>query len=295
MRPRQRCNGPNQNAPHGLMGPRLAALIGRAGEGQRMLAQTIRIVPWLLALASWPGRALESPLELAAIYAATVDKRLDVPAAEADYYAGLIAARLSQAALTGLPSQYLVLVDSSTRVQAVFVYWKATDALPQLIGASPASTGRVGRVDYFETPTGIFAHSLDNLDFRAEGTKNSKGIRGYGVRGMRVFDFGWQEATRGWGNRGVSTMRLQMHATDPTVLERRLGSAQSKGCIRIPATLNQLIDRYGLLDADYEQAQAEGRTFWVLHPARQSTPWSGRYLIVLDSQRESRPPWATAP
>lgn len=50
-------------------------------------------------------------------------------------------------------------------------------------------------------------------------------------------------------------MRLQMHATDPDLLERRLGSAQSKGCIRIPASLNRLIDCYGVLDAEYKRVR----------------------------------------
>ena len=55
-------------------------------------------------------------------------------------------------------------------------------------------------------------------------------------------------------------MRLQMHATDADRLEPLLGSARSKGCIRIPASLNRLLDHFGLLDADYtisNQLQAE--------------------------------------
>ena len=75
-------------------------------------------------------------------------------------------------------------------------------------------------------------------------------------------------------------MRLQMHATDPDLLERRLGSVQSKGCIRIPASLNRVIDRYGVLDADYERAQ------------RTPVPFPGRYLMVVDSEREDRPQWS---
>jgi hypothetical protein len=110
-----------------------------------------------------------------------------------------------------------------------------------------------------------------------------------------VFDFGWQRAVKGWGDRSMGLMRLQMHATDPDWLENRLGTVQSKGCIRIPATLNWLIDRYGLLDADYEYALTEGKTLWVLHPNRQLTPWSGRYLIVVDSRREERPSWTPLP
>jgi len=80
-----------------------------------------------------------------------------------------------------------------------------------------------------------------------------------------------------------------MHATDPDMLESRLGTRQSKGCIRIPATLNVFIDRYGLLDADYEQAAAQGKHLWVLRPDRQPTPWSGRYLVIVDSRQVRRP------
>lgn len=81
-------------------------------------------------------------------------------------------------------------------------------------------------------------------------------------------------------------MRLQMHATDPHLLEPRLGTAQSKGCIRIPAALNDFIDRYGILDADYEQAMPAGLTFWVLRRDRTSTP--GRAAIWLSSTPHSR-------
>jgi hypothetical protein len=140
---------------------------------------------------------------------------------------------------------------------------------------------------------GVFEHTLENLDFRAEGTRNEFGIRGYGDKGMRVYDFGWQLANKGWGNRSPSIMRLQMHATDPDVLESRLGQAQSKGCIRIPASLNRLIDLYGLLDAEYEPSMLEGKNWWMLHPNRQPTPWSGRYLVVVETWRTERPSWAS--
>jgi len=107
-----------------------------------------------------------------------------------------------------------------------------------------------------------------------------------------VYDFGWQKALRGWGGDGESPMRLQMHATDPDMLEPRVGTPQSKGCIRIPAALNAFIDRYGLLDADYERAAAQGKHLWVLRPDRQPTPWSGRYLVIVDSARSGHPAWA---
>ena len=111
---------------------------------------------------------------------------------------------------------------------------------------------------------------------------------------MRVFDFGWAMGDRGWGIAGRSQMRLQLHATDP-ILEKRFGMVQSKGCIRIPATLNNLIDRYGLIDADYEEAITGGRHLWVVRKDAQPTRWSGRYLVIVDSERTSRPEWAPYP
>ncbi|TKC88660.1 hypothetical protein FAZ69_12950 [Trinickia terrae] len=31
------------------------------------------------------------------------------------------------------------------------------------------------------------------------------------------------------------------------------------------------------------------RSLWVLHPDRQVTPWAGRYIVVVDSERKTRP------
>jgi len=66
---------------------------------------------------------------------------------------------------------------------------------------------------------------------------------------MRVFDFGWAQGERGWGSGGLSQLRLQMHTTDPDYLEQHLGSAMSKGCIRIPR------------DTDYPSSTDMG--FWI--------------------------------
>jgi hypothetical protein len=99
------------------------------------------------------------------------------------------------------------------------IYWMSPERVFYFIGASPVSTGKPGRFDHFETPTGVFEHTVGNPDFRSEGTRNKLGIRGYGRKGIRVYDFGWQNAVRGWGRGGTGVMRLQMHATDPDLLE----------------------------------------------------------------------------
>jgi hypothetical protein len=255
-------------------------------------------LPHALAIASLlislvpVARAFESGDELAQVFAEKVTPRLEVPPLEQQKYADALRLILTGAAMSGMPPQFFVVVDRDPNVQAAMIYWKSPSDEYRFIGATPASTGKVGAYEHFETPTGIFEHSIGNRDFRAEGTKNAQGVRGYGKKGMRVFDFGWQQAARGWGKEGESAMRLQMHATDPDLLEPREGSPQSKGCVRIPAALDVFIDHYGILDADYEEEAAAGKTSRVLSPDRETTPWSGRYLVVVDSGREERPAWS---
>lgn len=235
-----------------------------------------------------PSQAPPDGRGFAAIYAAEVDRRLEVPLAEQSAYAALLPALEGDA-------QFVALVDRSPFIQAFLLFWVDSPGRPHFIGASPVSTGRPGRFDYFETPLGVFAHTLDNPDYRALGTRNSLGIRGYGVKGMRVYDFGWVRQKKGWGNGEEIEMRLQMHATDPRLLEPSLGKPRSKGCIRIPATLNTLLDRFGILDADYQRAAKEGRRHFTLRPDWQPTTWSGRFLVIVDTARTERPPWSPQP
>lgn len=236
-----------------------------------------------------------TPVELAAIYRTQVDRRLDVPMEEALRYGRLADDVFLQAGVVPQGAQYVAVIDRDPRVQALLLMWRSGAGAWQLVGASPVSTGRPGSFDHFATPTGVFDHTTANPDFRAEGTFNSNGIRGYGVKGMRVFDFGWQRVPKGWGDRQVIDMRLQLHATDPDVLEQRLGTAQSKGCVRIPATLNRLLDHYGILDAEYERLMRDGHRLWVLHEDREPAADAGRYLVIVDTERTGRPAWSPLP
>lgn len=227
-------------------------------------------------------------------YLAQVVPRLEPPPDEVERYGQLAVESLETAGVDRRAPQYVVVVDRNPRVQAVLVLWVPLSASVELIGASPVSTGRIGQFDHFETPLGVFSHTTANPDFRAEGTKNKLGFRGYGVKGMRVYDLGWQQATRGWGKGGKSTIRLQMHSTDPDLAEAKLGSVQSKGCIRIPASLNQLIDASGLLDAAYEETNAAGPPLWILKADRLSVAGAGRYLVIVDTLRSEKPAWSVA-
>ncbi len=262
-----------------------------------MKRRTLSVVALLLAIIAMPSKA-EDGASLSAVFEQEVDRKLAPPPEAQARYAQLAEGALATAGVQVTTSQYMLVLDRNPNVQAVFLYWlDANDATARFhfIGASPASTGKPGRYEHFITPQGVFPHKLENGDYRAQGTRNKLGIRGLGRKGMRVYEFGWVQAQRGWGRDGYSEMRLLLHATDPDRLESSLGRATSKGCVRIPATLNMLIDHYGLLDADYDQALADGKTFWVLRPDRVPTRWPGRYLVIVDSESTERPTWSPEP
>lgn len=253
----------------------------------RWLARVIRLAPSALVALVALQSSLAIANELSMVRQAflqQVQRHLNLPAPIAMRYAGLLASALQADGHESDAGDWAVLVDRNPRVQAAMLFARPADDAPwQWVGAAPVSTGKPGTFDHFITPTGVFSHSMDNMDFRAEGTYNENGIRGYGVSGMRIYDFGWVDAQRGWGKGGESQMRLQMHATDPDRLEARLGHPASKGCVRIPATLNRLLDHYGLLDADYLAAVQRGDSLWVLAPGRAPVARPGRYLVIVDS------------
>ena len=131
--------------------------------------------------------------------------------------------------------QLMLLVDRNPAVQEGSILLARPGADWAVIGGTRVSTGQARRRGYYLTPTGVFPHTDAILDWRAEGTFNENRIRGLGLRGMRVWDFGWQEATKGWredGERGP--IRLLVHATDPDKLEQRIGRPASQGCVRFP-------------------------------------------------------------
>lgn len=181
--------------------------------------------------------------------------------------------------------QLLVVVDRNPNRQELCILLARQRAPWQVIGGSRVSTGQSGRRGYFITPTGVFMHTAAIVDYRAEGTFNENHIRGLGLKGMRVWDFGWQTARKGWTTDDeTGEIRLLLHATDPDYLEQRLGRPASKGCIRIPAAMNRFLDRYGVLDARYDvAARTNPRIAAVLPPDRQPNPLAGDLLVVIDS------------
>ncbi len=207
---------------------------------------------------------------------------------EANDQAWIMRARsaVDASALTIDRPQLLVVVDRNPAVQELMIIAAMPHGEWQVIGGSKVSTGQAGRRGYFITPVGVFLHSDDILDYRAQGTFNENHIRGLGLQGMRVWDFGWQTADTGWlAQPEASEIRLLIHATDPDNLERRIGRAASKGCIRVPAAMNRFLDVHGVLDADYERDAADDiRIRSVLLPDRKPTPLAGTALVVVDSR-----------
>jgi hypothetical protein len=195
----------------------------------------------------------------------------------------LLAGALSTIKVDERPEFY-VLVDRNPKVQQLSLFVGVPTDLT-FIGAVPVATGNTGRFDYYITPLGVFEHKLKQ-DFRAEGTRNGHGIKGYGSKGMRIWDFGWYPATRGWQlkNPEATDIRFQMHATDPGILEPKLGHPGSKGCVRVPESMNKFMDRYGVLDFAYDEVSATtGKRPSVWKKDHQANPFSGRYLVVVDT------------
>lgn len=177
-----------------------------------------------------------------------------------------------------------VAVDRNPSVQRMVVIMARSDAEWNVLGGSAVSTGKPGTKEHFKTPVGVFINSSDILGFRAQGTKNLNGIRGLGTKGMRVWDFGWQDADFGNGRINPGGMRLAMHGTDPVILEPRLGKTASEGCVRLPHQTVNFLDIYGIIDKDYENSARSQRRFAsLLRQDRSPSPYAGNGLIVFDS------------
>ncbi|WP_158744205.1 L,D-transpeptidase [Acidisphaera sp. L21] len=192
---------------------------------------------------------------------------------------------LQKANITHDRLQTILVVDRSPKVQRLWVT-VASSSSPYLevLGSVHVSTGKPGRKEHFRTPVGVFVDNAGILGYRAQGTYNEFHIRGIGVKGMRVWDFGWQ-TTDDWRTpNAIMAVRMEMHATDPAVLEPRLGRWDSEGCIRIPTRFNSFLDRTGLIDAKEREAARDDRRFAALLP-KGTTPslLAGQTVVVVDT------------
>ena len=236
-----------------------------------------------------PAEVQQEEDKLRAALAAEVKGSQESLAHEPDWIA------LAKAALAGSEQapidrpQLIVVIDRSPGVQAMrIILARPGDGAWEVLGGTHVSTGQTGRFDHYVTPLGVFPHTDAILDWRAEGTFNENHIRGLGLKGMRVWDFGWQVAAKGWLDNQSGPMRLLMHATDPANLEHRIGRRASSGCVRIPAVMNLFLDRHGVLDYDYERAARDDIRYRALLRAdRTPTTLAGDLMIIVDSSVSS--------
>jgi hypothetical protein len=185
--------------------------------------------------------------------------------------------------------QLVLIVDRAPRAQLLAMTLARPDGDWQILGTRHVSTGKPGRLQHFKTPVGVLLNDGSEIGYRAQGTFNQYHIRGLGVRGMRVWDFGWQTSDD-WRTPGATmAVRVEMHATDPSVLEERIGRADSEGCIRLPDQLNRFLDRHGIIDAAIERlGNSDSGYRALLSPHLDPTPLAGEAVIVVDSSE----PWA---
>jgi len=207
-----------------------------------------------------------TPRDLSRRYTALVDRQLRVPSNEALIYGGLAENEVAafREPLTG--PQYMLVVDSCPAVQAAFLFWRLLPGRYELIGASPASTGNPEQAGCVQTPQGVFAQAQVEYGRRLTS---------------RIYDFGRQRTRRGTRG-GFADLRLQARAATGRT-GALLGQVQSDGCVLLPPGLVAFLDQFGVLDHGRQQ----GKT-----PAGESLPFAGRYLVVVDSERDERPEWA---
>ncbi|WP_419758365.1 L,D-transpeptidase [Acidisoma sp.] len=188
--------------------------------------------------------------------------------------------------------QLVLIVDRAPQGQLMAMTLAQPDGDWEVLGARHVSTGKPGRLQHFKTPVGVLLNDGSELGYRAQGTFNQNHIRGLGVKGMRVWDFGWQTSDD-WRTPGATMeVRVEMHATDPDVLEERIGRADSEGCIRLPDSLNRFLDRRGIIDADIERlGQNDIGYRALLSPELEPTPLAGDAVIVVDSSEPSVKPY----
>lgn len=259
-----------------------------------MACMMLRAIVALLVLVAATAARADEPddtvelLRLRAVFQREVRQSVRPDPAREAQLATMAQAALADANVVIDRPQLVVVVDRNPRVQLLTVMLASPIDPWRAVGAATVSTGQTGRWDHYLTPTGVFQVTDAILGYRAEGTLNENGIRGLGAKGMRVWDFGWQVALKGWaepaGKPDRTPIRFMLHATDPDKLERRLGRPASQGCIRMPAGLNRFLDKHGVLDARYEQAAATDIRFRaLLLPDREPSPLAGDTLIVVDT------------
>ncbi|MDD5197378.1 MAG: hypothetical protein PHN60_00795 [Candidatus Gracilibacteria bacterium] len=174
---------------------------------------------------------------------------------------------------------------------------KGNERIYSFIGASKISSGypdpkprKPANETKFATGTGVYTTNPNitgAIGYRAEGTKNKNGIRGFGERGNRVYDVGPMKTKRAWNGENME-IRFMIHSTDP-MLEAKFGSQASQGCLRIPKTINRFLEYSGALDAGYDSAIERSKgairvnALGLLGRNPRFSPISGSLLVIGNS------------
>jgi hypothetical protein len=218
------------------------------------------------------GRAADicTPYELAQRYRDHVDRRLVIPADQVGLYCGALEEDLIDHEDALRQPQYLLMVDSNPNVQAALLFWRLMPGHHQLIGASPVSTAGPVPPSRLNCAQGLY----DQARVRPAAAV-ARGSR-------RIYEF----ESRGDAGPARSHRQLQARAAQGRSAQS-LGSALSDGCILLPASLIAFLDEYGVLDAAAHAGNGRAN--------RAVLPFPGRYLLMLDSDRDDRPPWSPCP
>lgn len=197
--------------------------------------------------------------------------RLELPPDEVRLYGGISEWQLFNTGQPLVAPQYLLVIDRNPHVQAALLFWRLLPGSYQLVGASPVSTGAAvaGRV--------VVAQAL--FERSPDATRGQPCARHSCDPGRpSEYEFG----RGGMHEAGRSELRLQLLAADSDS-ERRLGAPCRTDGILLPASLIAFLDEYGVLDEGGARSQ------------RHVLPYRGRHLLLVDSERDERPPWSPAP
>lgn len=252
------------------------------------IAALLLLAACATAPAALPDAATPESARLRDDMLAIVPRAAPAEPADAGRWVAQARRLLADAGVTPAMAELALVVDRAPAVQRIALVLLRRDGPWDVLATAPVSTGTTGRRGFFVTPTGVFANDGSVPGYRALGTRNAQGIRGLGAAGMRAWDFGWVWAARGWAEDGSEApIRFLLHATDPDVLEPRLGRPDSQGCVRIGGAMNRFLDANGIIDAEIErQAATDARAAALLLADRRPTPIAGRFLIVVDSAAE---------
>ena len=117
--------------------------------------------------------AAPAAIPLASEFEQAVAPQLQPPTDVVAGYVMLLQGALDSAGVRIERPQFVALVDRSPKVQAVLLLWGSASTVWRLVGAAPVPTGLPSRYEHFATPLGVFEHSVNNPDYRAEGQRTS--------------------------------------------------------------------------------------------------------------------------